>query len=62
MLLRLLLQCLGAAVPVVEDLGGDDAVTAGGDDVGQGHQRVPSFLQSTTLVIWGFLGRLYKEF
>lgn len=43
-LLALLLGFWGA-VPVDEKLQGDDAVTGGGDDVGEGHQRVSSFLQ-----------------
>lgn len=42
-LLHLLLQC-GAAVPVVQELGSNEAVTGRGYDIGQGHQGVTCFL------------------
>lgn len=47
LLLFLLLLVFGGAVPVVKDLQRDDPVTAGGDDVGEGHQGVSSLLQNT---------------
>lgn len=46
LLLLLLLLALCRAIPVVEDLQGDDAVAGRGDDVGEGHQRVARFLRT----------------
>lgn len=57
----LFLLCLGfwAAVPVEQNLQHDDAIAGGGDDVGEGHQRVPCFLEdnSTTMKRVGFSDR-----
>lgn len=44
-LLSLLLLLFWRGVPVVHDLQSDDAITGGGNDIGEGHEGITRFLQ-----------------
>lgn len=46
--LCLICFCLYSCVPVVKNLESNDPVAGGGYDVGEGHQRVSSFLHRHT--------------
>lgn len=59
LLLPLLLLAFRGAVPVVEDLQGEDAVAGGGDDVGESHQRISGFLWNPNTSLYPSRNRLY---
>lgn len=44
-LLSLLLLLFWRGVPVVQDLQGNDAITGGGNDIGEGHEGITRFLR-----------------